>query len=42
MRPPRFRLRTLMVAVAVAGAVIGGVILRGRGAELEARALHHG
>jgi hypothetical protein len=41
MRPPRFRVRTLMVAVAVAALVLGGLELRGRKARFRAQAAYH-
>jgi hypothetical protein len=41
MHPPRFRLRTLMVAVAVAGVVLGSVHLLRLGREYERRAAQY-
>ena len=38
MRPPRFHLRTLLIAVAVAALICGGLALRRRQAALLARA----
>jgi hypothetical protein len=38
MRPPRFRLRTLLIAVAVAGAVVGAEVMRRRRATFLNRA----
>jgi hypothetical protein len=43
VRPPRFRTRTLMVAVAAVGVALGaGVTLWRRSAEFRQRALEHG
>ena len=41
MRPPRFRLRTLMIAVAVAGLVFGGSRMRQRQERFEQLAADH-
>jgi hypothetical protein len=41
MSPPRFRLRTLLVAVAVAAVVLGAVMMARRAGDRRARAIRH-